>query len=43
VDESEDLLNQMTLKKIDYLEELFETKAIERLGIPPLNMTDDLW
>lgn len=38
----EDLLKQMTLEeKIDLLGGTgFETKAIERLGIPPLNMTD---
>jgi beta-glucosidase len=38
----EDLLNQMTLEeKIDLLGGTgFETKIIERLGIPPMNMTD---
>lgn len=38
----DDLLNRMTLEeKIDMLGGTgFETKAIERLGIPPLNMTD---
>ncbi len=38
----EDLLKQMTLEeKIDMLGGTgFETKAIERLGIPPMNMTD---
>jgi beta-glucosidase len=38
----EDLLSRMTLEeKIDMLGGTgFETKAIERLGIPPMNMTD---
>ncbi len=38
----EDLLKRMTLEeKIDMLGGTgFETKAIERLGIPPMNMTD---
>jgi len=38
----EDLLHRMTLEeKIDMLSGTgFETKAIDRLGIPPLNMTD---
>lgn len=41
-DRVEDLLKRMTLEeKIDMLGGTgFETKAIERLGIPPLNMTD---
>jgi beta-glucosidase len=41
-DKVEDLLKRMTLEeKIDMLGGTgFETKAIERLGIPPLNMTD---
>ncbi len=38
----DDLLSQMTLEeKIEMIGGTgFETKAIERLGIPPLNMTD---
>ncbi|NWF88067.1 MAG: hypothetical protein HXY50_01250, partial [Ignavibacteriaceae bacterium] len=38
----DDLISRMTLEeKIDLLGGTgFETKAIERLGIPPLNMTD---
>jgi beta-glucosidase len=41
-DRVEDLLDRMTLEeKIDMLGGTgFETKAIDRLGIPPLNMTD---
>lgn len=41
-DRVEDLLKRMTLEeKIDMLGGTgFETKAIERLGIPPLNMSD---
>ncbi|HMN50041.1 MAG TPA: glycoside hydrolase family 3 C-terminal domain-containing protein [Ignavibacteriaceae bacterium] len=41
-DRVEDLLKRMTFEeKIDMLGGTgFETKAIERLGIPPLNMTD---
>ena len=41
-DRVEDLLNRMTLEeKIEMLGGTgFETKAIERLGIPPLNMSD---